>query len=87
MAEPDLHSRPDDDVPPAALFRLKAIASEQRARAAHDPVVRQDWEELAIEWRLLAHAAGQPGAARREPHGLSYYVDDLAGAIHAVAQR
>jgi hypothetical protein len=30
--------------------------------------------------------AGEP-ARRAEPHGISHYIDNLAGTIHSVAQR
>jgi hypothetical protein len=40
-------------------FRLRAIQSEQRARDASDPLIRGEWEELAIEWHLLANAIAQ----------------------------
>uniref|UniRef100_Q07R97 Uncharacterized protein n=1 Tax=Rhodopseudomonas palustris (strain BisA53) TaxID=316055 RepID=Q07R97_RHOP5 len=78
----------ESDIPRAALCRLKAIASEQRAKEATDPAVRQDWEELAIEWHLAANLAGSAEAPRHhEPHGIGYYIDHLAGAIHSVAHR
>jgi hypothetical protein len=41
------------------LFRLRAIQSEQRARDASDPLIKGEWEELAIEWHALASAATQ----------------------------
>jgi len=37
-------------------FRLRAVQSEQRAHDASDPIIRAEWEELAIEWHLLANA-------------------------------
>jgi len=88
MAHPYLRSTSEAAMPRAALCRLKAIAAEQRAREARDPAQRQDWEELAIEWHLAASLAGPGEAARRsEPHGISHYIDGLAGTIHSVAQR
>jgi hypothetical protein len=39
--------------------RLRAIQSEQRAAAASDPVIRAEWEALAIEWHTLANAVAQ----------------------------
>jgi hypothetical protein len=41
------------------VFRLRAIQSEQRARDVSDPVVKAEWEELAIEWHALASAASR----------------------------
>jgi len=38
------------------LALLRALASEQRARDASDPVVKKEWEVLAIEWHQLATA-------------------------------
>jgi hypothetical protein len=40
-------------------FRLRAIQNEQRAAAASDPIVRAEWEALAIEWHALANAVSQ----------------------------
>lgn len=43
-------------------FRLKALFSEQRARESTDQRSRHDWEELAIEWHMMANlAAGANG--------------------------
>ena len=36
------------------LALLRALASEQRARDASDPIVKKEWEALAIEWHQLA---------------------------------
>lgn len=70
------------------LARLKAIASEQRASAATDPALRQDWEELAIEWHLLASlsaAASAPAAApAKDPTQVVSYIENLSGAMHGV---
>jgi len=38
------------------LALLRALASEQRARDASDPIVKMEWEALAIEWHQLATA-------------------------------
>jgi hypothetical protein len=43
------------------MFRLRAIATEQRAREASDPTSKREWEDLAIEWHLQAHLAAQEG--------------------------
>jgi len=40
-------------------YRLRALQSEQRARVASDPLVKAEWEALAIEWHLLANAIAQ----------------------------
>lgn len=46
-----------------ALHRLRAIQCEQRAREAPDPASQREWEELAVEWHLMANltavAAGE----------------------------
>ncbi|HEY0327668.1 MAG TPA: hypothetical protein VGC77_01095 [Rhodopseudomonas sp.] len=68
------------------LARLKAIASEQRASACADPALRQDWEELAIEWHLLANLAGNataPGAAK-DTSKVLHHIERLAEAMHDV---
>jgi hypothetical protein len=39
--------------------RLRAIQSEQRARAASDPIIKAEWEALAIEWHALAKAVSK----------------------------
>jgi hypothetical protein len=41
----------------SGVFRLKALFSEQRARESSDPTSRHDWEELAIEWHMMANLA------------------------------
>jgi hypothetical protein len=88
MAQPKMRSTSETAMPRAALCRLKAIAAEHRAREAGDPAQRQDWEELAIEWHLMANLAGAGEQARRtETQGISHYIDSLAGTIHSVAQR
>ena len=43
----------------AGIFRLKALFSEQRARESTDPTSRDDWQELAIEWHMMAHLAAR----------------------------
>jgi hypothetical protein len=45
-------------------FRLKALFSEQRARESTDQRSKCDWEELAIEWHMMANlAAGANGGS------------------------
>jgi hypothetical protein len=41
------------------LFRLKALACEQRAGESTDPTSKQDWKTLAIEWRAMANLAAR----------------------------
>ena len=41
----------------AGVFRLKALFSEERARESTDQTSREDWEELAIEWHMMANLA------------------------------
>jgi hypothetical protein len=36
------------------LHRSRALLSEDRARSTNDQLVKREWEELAIEWHLLA---------------------------------
>jgi hypothetical protein len=38
-------------------YRLRALASEQRARNAPDRAIKREWEDLAMQWHLVAHAA------------------------------
>ena len=47
-------------------YRLRALASGQRAREASDPIVKNDWEDLAIEWHLLANSSAK--ANGQTPH-------------------
>jgi pilus assembly protein Flp/PilA len=41
----------------SGIFRLKALFCEQRARESSEPRSRSDWEELAIEWHMMANLA------------------------------
>jgi hypothetical protein len=41
------------------IYRLRAVQSEQRARDASDPQTKAEWDELAIEWHLLANAVAK----------------------------
>jgi hypothetical protein len=36
------------------IFRERALACEERAKATSDPTAKADWEELAIEWHTMA---------------------------------
>jgi hypothetical protein len=36
-------------------YRNKALASEASARDATNPLIRDAWIEIAIEWHALAH--------------------------------
>lgn len=38
------------------LFRLRAIACEQRAATSSDADVKREWSELANQWHALASA-------------------------------
>ncbi len=40
-------------------YRLKAVASEQRAKLASDPGLKSEWQELAIQWHLMANLSAQ----------------------------
>lgn len=39
------------------MYRLRALACEERARHTPDPIIKKEWEDLAIEWHLLANIA------------------------------
>jgi hypothetical protein len=41
----------------SGVFRLKALFSEERARESADQASKKDWEELAIEWHMMASLA------------------------------
>ena len=41
------------------MYRMKALACEQRAREVSDPTSKRDWEELAIEWHTMANFAAR----------------------------
>jgi hypothetical protein len=43
----------------SSTYRLRALASEQRAREASDPTTKKEWEDLAIQWHLIAHVAAE----------------------------
>lgn len=45
----------------SSTYRLRALASEQHAREASDPTIKKEWEELAIQWHLIAHIAAELG--------------------------
>jgi hypothetical protein len=40
-------------------YRLRSLASEQRALKESDPDLKKGWQDLAIEWHLLANLAAQ----------------------------
>jgi len=42
----------------SGVYRLKALCSEALAKESTDPKSRQDWEELAMEWHIMANLAG-----------------------------
>jgi hypothetical protein len=37
------------------VYRLRAVTCEQRAGQVTDPALKREWEELGIEWHLLAN--------------------------------
>jgi hypothetical protein len=41
------------------VYRLRAVACEQRSKQTADPTVKKEWDELAIEWHLLANIVAQ----------------------------
>jgi hypothetical protein len=41
----------------SGIFRLKALFAEQRAKESSESRLRSDWEELAIEWHMMANLA------------------------------
>jgi hypothetical protein len=45
----------------SGVFRLKALFSEERARESTDQTSREDWQELAIEWHMMANLAEAAG--------------------------
>jgi hypothetical protein len=45
----------------ADLYRAKALIAEQRAKETSDPTTKQDWEQLAIEWHMMASIAAKEG--------------------------
>ena len=45
--------------PESHLFRLRAVQCEQRARDAADALIKREWEDIALEWHLLANAIGK----------------------------
>jgi hypothetical protein len=46
-------------VEPSSTYRLRALASEQHAREASNPAIKKEWEDLAIQWHLIAHIAAE----------------------------
>jgi hypothetical protein len=46
-------------VEPSSTYRLRALASEQHAREVSDPAIKKEWEDLAIQWHLIAHIAAE----------------------------
>jgi hypothetical protein len=41
----------------AEEYREKALACERTAKGVTDPVIRQQWEELVIQWHFMASQA------------------------------
>jgi hypothetical protein len=48
------------------LHRSRALLNEERSRSTNDPAVKREWEELAIEWHLLATTTGNHEFAQIE---------------------
>jgi hypothetical protein len=46
-------------VEPSSTYRLRALASEQHAREASNPAIKKEWEDLAIQWHLIAYIAAE----------------------------
>ena len=44
-------------------YRNRADACRQRSLSTVDAVIKSEWEELAIQWHLLAHQAEQVSGA------------------------
>ena len=38
-------------------YRTKAFFCERQARKVTDPQIKQQWEELAIQWHFMANRA------------------------------
>jgi hypothetical protein len=43
------------------MYRAKALVAGQRAKETSDPTAKQDREELAIEWHMMASIAAKDG--------------------------
>ena len=43
----------------SGTYRLRALECERRARDAFDPDVIKEWNELAIQWHLMANLSAQ----------------------------
>jgi hypothetical protein len=41
------------------IYRLKALACEQRARETTDSASKESWQELAIAWHMIANATAK----------------------------
>jgi len=47
-------------------YRARAIACEERAKKISDPVVKRQYQELAIHWRYRENQAARYGGAARK---------------------
>jgi hypothetical protein len=54
---PAYQSIPEFEV--SKKYHLKAIGCEKCAERATDQSTEQEWQELAIQWHLMAHRAAQ----------------------------
>jgi hypothetical protein len=43
----------------AEEYREKALACERTAKGVTDPAIRQQWEELAVQWHFMASQAAR----------------------------
>jgi len=41
------------------VYRLRAAVCDQRAGQVTDPALKRDWQELAIEWHVLANVTAK----------------------------
>jgi hypothetical protein len=41
------------------IYRLRALQCEQRAHGTTNPLIKAEWEALAIEWHAVANAIAQ----------------------------
>jgi hypothetical protein len=40
------------------IYRLRAISAEQRAKQSADASIKKEWDDLAIQWHLIANVVG-----------------------------
>jgi hypothetical protein len=60
------------------VYRSRALACEQRAKQTFaDPIVKEEWEDLAIQWHMMSNVAAQ--AADKRPQVDLYVVGGRVG--------